>query len=341
MADYTTFVLEENELDFWDDFIVQSETGTIFHKIEWLNIAAEHAEMKFIPLAVKKGNDIVCLFPVFLRKKYGLRILLSPPNRCGVSYLGPALKIRASNRYNYEWTFINIVNELIRYVEKKIGFDYFRILHVPGMLDMRPYVWKGYSVQAKFTYKFDLSRGNEQIYNGFNNAAKKELRKALNNNNLFISRNLKHAYSILSLAGKIFSEQNIRFRISDEYFKKLINSSFSNNIECLAVLDNRRPIAGSINLTDRSDAYVWVAAVNKGANIPGVGELVLWERIKDYHSRGIKYFDNMDANFERLCKHKARYGANLVNYFGVQKKSVKGMIAFELMKLSNKRQVVS
>ena len=341
MSDYKTYILEDKELCYWDDFIIESETGTIFHRIEWLKIAAEHAQMKFIPLAVKKGNNIVCLFPVFLRKKYGLRILLSPPNRCGVSYLGPALKIRASNRYNYEWTFINIVNELIQYTERKIGFDYFRILHVPGMLDMRPYVWKGYSIQPKFTYKFDLSGGYEKIYNGFHNVVKNGLKKALNYKDLSISRDIKHAYSILKLAGKIFSEQNIRFRISNEYFEKLIHSSLSNNIECLAVVVNGRMISGSINLTDRNDAYVWVAGVNKEENIPGVGELVLWERIKDYHKRGFIYFDYMDANFERLCKHKARYGANLVNYFGVQKKSVKGKIAFELMNLSNKKLVLS
>ena len=86
MSEYRTYILDEKDLGLWDDYISRSEGGTIFHRLEWLKAAAEQSKTKFIPVAVKKGNDIVCLFPVYFNIKYGLRILLSPPNRCYVSY---------------------------------------------------------------------------------------------------------------------------------------------------------------------------------------------------------------------------------------------------------------
>lgn len=338
MSEYRTYIVDEKDLGLWDDYISRSEGGTIFHRLEWLKAAAEQSNMKFMPVAVSKGEDIVCLMPLFYKVKYGLRILLSPPNRCYVSYLGPVMNIISSNRYKYEWTYISILDEIIHFAERQIGFDYFRVIHTPPIQDMRPYVWKGYSFTPKYTYTFDLSEGHEKIYSGFNHAARKELRKALGNNSISILRGQSHTYSILSLAEKRSFDQKIKFRIDADYFKKLMDSSFSTNIESTAVMHEGNIIAGSIDLTDGDTVYAWVGSVSKDEIVAGVGELVLWEKIKDYHNRGYKTFDIVDANILRLCKHKSRYGANLVNYFEVYKTSLKGKIALGLMNKYKKRQ---
>ena len=88
------------------------------------------------------------------------------------------------------------------------------------------------------------------------------------------------------------------------------------------VIHEGNAIAGSIDLTDGNNVYAWVGSVSREEVVPGVGELILWEKIKDYHNRGYKTFD-VDANIRRLCKHKSRYGANLDNYFEVYKTSLK------------------
>jgi len=338
MNNYKTYVLKETELDFWDDYINDTTSSTIFHKIEWLMAAAEHTKMQFMPLAVSKGKDIICLFPLFYKKKYGLRVLLSPPNRCGISYLGPVFNIPSSNRYNYEWTYINVIDEIIKFAEQNIGFDYFRIIHAPGVGDMRPYIWKGYSVQPKYTYEFNLSEGEKELYDRFHTTAKNKKKRAMSNNNISIYRDRKFASEILSLAEKRSVEQKFKFRISANYFNKLINSSFSDNIESIVVKNNGNIIAGSIDLIDRTNTYAWIATFSKEESIPGVGELILWEKIKDYHNRGFEKFDIVDANIRRLCRHKSRYGANLVNYFDVHKTSIKGKIALGLMNKYKRRQ---
>ena len=337
MSDYKTYILNENDLDLWDNYIRNSECGTIFHKIEWLQAAADHSKMRLIPIAVRKGDTTVCLFPLFVKKKYGLRILLSPPNRCAISYLGPVMNIQSRNNYNYEWTYINIIDEIIQFAEKQIGFDYFRIIHVPEMQDMRPYIWKGFAVQPKYTYKFNLFDGNEKIFNNFHTTAKNKTKLAMKNNEISISRDRMQAYTILSLAERRSYDQKIKFRISTDYFNKLMDTSISNNFESTAIIHEGRTIVGSIDLLDKNNVYAWIASMSKEDYVPGGGELSLWERIKDYHNRGYKTFDMVDANIRRLCKHKSRYGASLVNYYYTYKTSIKGNIALKLINMYNNK----
>jgi|GEM_PF-2792757 len=338
MSEYRAYIVDEKDLDLWDDYISRSEAGTIFHRLDWLKAAADQSNMKFIPVAVTKGEDLVCLMPLFYKTKYGLRVLLSPPNRCYISYSGPVLNIIPSNRYKYEWTYISILDEIIHFAEKQIGFDYFRIIHTPAIRDMRPYVWRGYSFSPKYTYTFDLSKGPEEVYNRFSHAARKYLRKALNNDELTISRDREYMHAILSLAEERSHDQDITFRITADYFQKLLDSSISSSIESIAVFDKGNLVAGNINLTDGDTVYAWVGIISKEHVIQGAGELVLWDNIKEYHKKGYKTFDIVDANIRRLCRHKSRYGPDLIDYPEVYKTSLKGKIALGLMNKYKKRQ---
>jgi hypothetical protein len=338
VSDYKTYILCEKELGLWDDFIGNSYNRTLFHRIDWLKAIADHSKMEFIPLAVKKGNKVVCLFPVFFRKIYGLRILESPPGRSGISHLGPLLNIPATNIYNYEMTYIHILDEIIDFAENSIGYDYFRIIHVPGILDMRPFAWRGFSVLPKYTYQFDLREGEEKLYNRFHSVTKNMIKKAENNKYISVSRDLKYILSILSITQARLSNLNIKFRISSEYLNKLLDSSISTNMESIAVIYNEHAIAGNITLTDNTNAYAWIGFVNKEEHIPGIWELIFWENIKEYSRRDYSTYEIVDANIRRLCQHKARYGAQLIHYFDVYKTSVKGEIALKLMNVYKKHE---
>jgi hypothetical protein len=331
VSEYRTYILNENEMEHWDEYINRSSNGTIFHTSEWLRAAESHANMKLLPVVVSKGNYIVCLLPLFYRRNYGLRILMSPPVLCAIPYLGPAFVIPSSNRYNYEQTYIDVIDEIIFFAEKSIGFDYMRIVHPPGVIDMRPYTWKKFYVHPRYTYIFDLTAKSEELYNHFHPTTKNAVKKAFTNQDIVTSRDKKYAQDVLKLVRKRFTEKKKNFQISDGYFTQLINSSLSDNIESIAILHNDRVVAGDITLTDKKNAYAWIGSVSRDENFRGVGELVLWEKIKEYVGRGCMTFDIIGANRRDIRKHKAKYGAQLVDYYVVQKTSMKGGIALSLM----------
>lgn len=319
-------------MECWDEYINRSSNGTIFHSSAWLKAAENHAKMKLLPVVVSKGNHVVCLLPLFQGKKYGFRLLMSPPFLCAIPYLGPAFLIQSSNRYNYEQTYIEIIDEITHFAEKNIGFDYLRIVHPPDVIDMRPYTWKKYQVHPRYTYIFDLTAKTGELYNHFHSTTKNAVKKALTNQDIVISGDKKYAQDVLTLVRKRFEAKKIRFQISDRYFQQLMNSSLSDNIECIGVIHNDRIVAGDITITDKNNAYAWIGSVSRDGNYPGVGELVLWEKIKEYAVRGYLTYDIIGANRRDIRKHKAKYGARLVDYYVVQKTSMKGNIALELMK---------
>jgi hypothetical protein len=321
VSDYKSYILEEKDIGIWDDFIARSSNGTIFHRIEWLKAAEEHSKMQLLPLAVYKGDNIVCLIPLFRQNKFGFKIILSPPNSCGIPFLGPVLKIPATNRYNYERTFSDIIDHITHLIEKRIGFDYMRIINTPEIADMRPYSWKNYTVAPNYTYRFDLSKDTDDIYNTFHTSTRNAMKKALQNESICISKDRKYLYDILSLVAKRYGDQNKKFGISENYFRNLMDSSVSDNIESIAVINNGRTVAGDITLTDRNNAYAWIGGVSREENIAGAGELILWEKIIEYKQRGFTEYDFVGANTRHICKHKAKFGARLVNYFAAHKTS--------------------
>ena len=319
-------------MECWDKYINRSSNGTIFHSSFWLKAAENHANMKLLPVVVSKGNHVVCVLPLFIQKKYGFRLLMSPPFLCAIPYLGPAFLIQSSNRYNYEQTYIEVIDEIILYAEKNIGFDYLRIVHPPDVIDMRPYIWKKYQVHPRYTYIFDLTAETGKLYNHFHSTIKNAVKKALTNQDIVISGDIKYAWDVLALVRKRFEAKKIRFQISDRYFQQLMNSSLSDSIESVAIHHNNRVVAGDITLTDKKNAYAWIGSVSRDGNYPGIGELVLWEKIKEFSGRGYLTYDLIGANRRDIRKHKAKYGARLVDYYVVQKTSMKGSLALQFMK---------
>ena len=333
MSEYKVHILEEKELAGWDDFVNQSSNGTIFHKLGWLRIVENHSKSHFIPVAVRKGNDIVCLCPLFYKRKFGFRIVLSPPNSCGIPYLGPVFRVPGSGKYNRETTYIAIIDSLSRFAEEHCGFDFLRIVHTPGIYDMRPYMWKDYSILPNYTYTFDLTRATEDLYKSFHTSTRNAIKNASDNNNIVISKDPEHIFNILSLVKKRYSEQNREFKISENYLRELTGSSLSNNFESIAIFKQQQMVVGDITLTNGYHAYTWLGTVRRVDTIPGAGELLLWEKIKEFKQRGLRVLDFVGANTRHICKHKAKYGANLENYFVAQNSTLKGKIALRFMNI--------
>ena len=50
---------------------------------------------------------------------------------------------------------------------KGFGANYTFIMTSPNLIDVRPFLWAGYSVTPCYTYRIDLSQGEEIIWQNF------------------------------------------------------------------------------------------------------------------------------------------------------------------------------
>ncbi len=341
MSEFRSLILSDQESDLWDSFINISDNATVFHQLDWLKVAEKHSQMKLFLLVVYKGTKLVCLCPLFLSHKYRLKVLLSPPNGCGIPFLGPVFNIPASNRYNYERTYNEILEEIISFSENQIRYDYFGMTHTPEIRDIRSYKNKGFSINPCYTYRFNLQKGQEWILDNFNKAARNILKKAKSYEKLSVSHEKNNAYNILELLQTRYAEQNLTFKINHSYIDLLLASPIKDNIEVISAICQNHVVAGDIVLVFKEKAYVWQRAVKREDNVAGTGELILWEKIKELIQRGIEYYDFVGANTPHICRHKSKYGADLIPYFDVVKTTIKGKIALKLLNLSKKRVILN
>jgi hypothetical protein len=332
MAEYLTKILREDEKDSWNKLIEEGDNGTIFHYYDWLKIAAEHSRTELIPLIITKGNKRVCQLPLFKMTRGGLKFVFSPPPGCGLPYLGPVFSIPAGNRHNYESTYFGILDEIIRFIRKEIGYDYLKIVNSEDLPDMRPYLWQGFQVKPLYSYTIDLTQGMETVHSGIYKKTKNALKQALNNENISISREDRFIDNIITLVGKRYGEQNRKYKISHQYINNLKESSIGEKIEVISILADGEFAGGDITLADKAKAYAWIGSVDRDRKVTGAGERVLWEKMKDYCERGFHSYDIVGGNTRHLCEHKSKYGPELIVYYQVTDTSFKGKISLKLFR---------
>jgi len=101
----------------WNHLINESPYGSIFHSWEWLEVAEKYTKCKLYPIVGYKGDEIIGIFPIFYKKKYGLKMTFSPPPSTAMSFLGPILlnyeKIKEDKKLFYFSEFQKKVDNFV------------------------------------------------------------------------------------------------------------------------------------------------------------------------------------------------------------------------------------
>lgn len=124
--------------NLWDGFIDSSPYGLVFHKWDFLKLAEKHTGYKLLPYGIYKGEQLVCVFPLFYKKILGVRQLFSPPPKSGIPYLGPVLQESYDNAKQVKKE--SIINSIVLEIDaeiNKLAPNYFSAVLVPGLLDIR------------------------------------------------------------------------------------------------------------------------------------------------------------------------------------------------------------
>ena len=171
-------VASEEETEEWDKLVENSPYGTIFHTWEWLKIAEKQTNSKLYPLIGYKGTEPVGVYPLFLIKKKGIKLVFSPPSNTLLLYLGPAFvnfdRMKQSRR---ESLFAEFQTEVDEFVTSELKGNYARIRTAPGLLDSRPLRWSGYEVEPLYTYMIDLNKGVDYVWTGLNRKLRVSIEK--------------------------------------------------------------------------------------------------------------------------------------------------------------------
>ena len=304
----------------WKKLEGNPQHGTIFHTWEWLKIVEKHANMRLYPIIGMRGSNIIGIYPLFLHRNFILRAVFSPPPWVAVPYLGPVIleyeKLKQDKR---ESVFIAFQRKVDEFIREEMKAHYSFIKTAPGILDARPLKWNGYIVEPIYNYVIDLRKGADSVFNQFKRNLRNDISRAEKRGILVEEGSKEELEWIYDVVERRYKEQDRAVSISKGYLLDLYNSFYPQNMKIFVAKHNGELVGGLVNIYYGDKILNWIGNVK--TNIRGVSpnDLLHWEVIKWATKHGLKYYELVGANTERLCHYKSKYNPSLSICFSAKK----------------------
>ncbi len=312
--------------DLWDRFVDESPHGTLFHKWKFLKILEKHSGFRLHPYGVYKGNELICIAPVFF-KTYGpgLRMAFSPPPRAAVPNLGPVMSstysgLRQSKKENY-------LNAAIDDLAAELGKqapDYTFISTPVGLDDARPFQWAGYDIAVHYTYVLDLGKPLDELWSGFSPDCKKNVKRC-EKYDLSI-RQTTDAETFFKIQNDRLGSKGLNAPISGAGYLKDVLEAFPDNVKMFFVYAGNEIASVALHCEHNGSMMFWMGDINVRRDIP-CNEHMMWEFIKDAKARGFREIEFEGASLRQLCQYKSKFNPVLKQHYYVMKKDLRGRAA--------------
>ncbi len=170
-----------NDKDIWDTFIDESPSGLLFHKWDYLTITGKHTGYTFLPYAVYKGEELICLYPLFQKRIHGVNAVFSPPPLTVIPHLGCVMsrEFEALKQSKKE-TFLKLVSDEMRQEIQSLSPNYISITLVPDFLDIRQFIWDGFSTSIHYSYVVNLEKSLDELWGDLHYKLRNKLKKLQN-----------------------------------------------------------------------------------------------------------------------------------------------------------------
>ena len=309
----------------WDKFIDDSSYGLLYHKWGFLKLAEKYTGYEFLPYGIFKGEQLICVFPLFYKKILSVKLLFSPPPQSGIPYLGPVLcKEYDSIKQDKKESMITLVAGDIDAELKRIAPNYFLTIMVPGFLDIRPFQWLDYQVKPSYTYMIDLKPELEEIWKGFTSLCKQCIRKGEDLKCQLVRGD--DTISLTDMLTKRYNEQGLNHTIDPAYLKEVLKT-YPENLILQSLYDNDELVGATLN--QAYHRYLgWMGLPKpKDKKYNNANEFMIWQLIQQAKSLGFDKFEINGANKQNLCIYRSKFNPQLELYFTLSKKDTLGKLA--------------
>lgn len=307
----------------WDDLILSSPHGTLFHTIRWLRIVQNHLDVEFHPLVFFKGKQLVAVCPIFISNKGPIKIALSPPSRSYMIYLGPVLADYTSLKMDKkERNYLQVQEELDNYIFNKNRCKYARIRTSPGLFDSRPLLWTGYNVDPAYTYRIDVTKGLENIWGQFEGKLRVKIKKSIKEGVTVRLGDKGDLEFIHNLLNQRYLQQGYKPNDYKKYISEIFQQFYPENLKIFIAEYKGNRVSGALFLCWKQGLYLWVGVPKTELSGISPNDVINWEAIKWASAKKIQYYEEMDSGEDpRLTHFKSKYNPDLVIWYSAEKYS--------------------
>ena len=314
--------MRKNELKNWNDLLEKASFSSIFHTLEWLKVAEKHTNAKLYPLVALKGEEIISIFPIFYKKKGFLKMILSPPPKTGIPYLGPVfLNYEKQKQDKKESILTDFAVGFDSFLTNNLKANYILLISPPGQIDCRNFKWRGYSPEPFFTYFIPIHDGTEKCWKQLKKNVRNDITRGERGGVTFREGGKDEALIIYDSLHERFKEQGMEFPLTKRYFIDIFNEFYPEKLRIFVINYKGDIVGGLIMVLYKDLASHWQGAAK--TNVKGVAltDFLQWNTIKWSIENNYKRYELLGANTQRLCQFKSKYNPQLEIYFQLKKSS--------------------
>ena len=314
----------------------------VFHTAAALSVLDRHSSGNLELLGGYRGEQLVAMAPVFVRRAPGgIRVLSSPPPARSVPRLGPILmptspKQRKQEKVNREFT-----NGLLDALDVGSARTLLRMICTPEYTDPRPYRWAGLSVEPSYTYRLHIGdRSPDALLKSFSQSLRREIRSGEDLDIDIETAGVAGGETVFRETAARFAEQSQHFGVTWPYVRDVIESLEERCRVYVARDPDGEYLGGIISLFSNDAAYYWLGGTRANYDGVSVNSLLHWELIRAVAENppidSVHSYDLVGANTERLCPYKSKFGADLTPYYVVESGGLAMDAAKEAYQLANR-----
>ena len=314
--------IERLALAEWDDGL--PSTGfEPFHTAAALSVLDRHAAGDLLPLGGYRGEQLVGMLPVFVRKVGRARILSSPPPGMAIPHLGPIVMPTSPKQRKREKVTREFTNGVLDVLGVDAATTLCRFLCHTDYPDPRPYRWAGLSVESSFTYRLQVGdRSPEDIIDSFSRSLRREIRSGEDLDVEIETEGVDGAERVFEATQARYAEQDEGFSPSWPYVRDVVADLDERSRVYVARDRGGAYLGGVIAVFSNDAAYYWLGGARTTHEGVSINSLLHWRIIRDVAEdppiESVTEYNLVGANTERLCRYKSKFGADLAPYYVVE-----------------------
>jgi hypothetical protein len=316
--------VEELSLSEWDEYL--PATGVeVFHTTPALRVLDQHTRGRLRLFGGFKGDNPVALCPVFEQQRRPGRLVVSPPPSMGVHRLGPVLMPNSPKRRTAELVNRRFVEGLLDTLDANTSLTLFRIVCSADYTDPRPFVWRGFDLQPRFTYVLDLADVTpEEAMRPFSKSLRREIDEDVDVTIDVEGR--AGAREICESVTDRYDEQDEPSPLQWPFVRDLVGALDDACRIYVARDADGDYLSGMLVLVSDGTAYYWQGGASATHDGVSVNTLLHWRVIRDVidapELADVTQYDLVGANTERICDYKRKFGGRLVPYYTVESSGI-------------------
>ena len=280
------------------------ECNSVFEKPWWLDVVAPDS---WHDLTVMEDNKIIARWPIVTN---GNRIAMPPLTQTLGFWISDDV-IKSDPFYNKRKKIINcLLDQIPADKSIKISLDHNADYFLP-------FYWKNFIIKPRISYRFSNLSNIDNIYNGFNNNVKRNIKSAAKKVIVENSEDIEHLQILLE---KTFLLQKRKYPFSKELVRKIFRASqVHKSSSLLYAKDNEGNIhSGTLLLYDNKVCYYLLVGTDPKYRSSGANTLLIWEGIK-FASQVSKSFDFEGSMIEGIENFYRQFGGKPVVYYEIRK----------------------